>query len=111
LRKSFFDSMARVFGFGIDERPWRHFIRVTPMITRNEQLKINLELIASMYEAIASLHRDIAPLSFRNYEILAEGPIEQVRRLRQEIDEYLGVQTGGAPEGSPTLENVEHVSH
>lgn len=81
------------------------------MITSDEQLKVNLELMASMYEAIASLHRDIAPRNFRNYEILAEGPIEQIRRLRQEIDEYLGIQTGGPPEGSPTLEDAEQVTH
>ncbi len=71
------------------------------MITSDEQLKVNLELIASMYQAIASLRRDIAPRNFRNYEILAEGPIEQIRRLRQEIDEFLGVHTGGSPEGEP----------
>jgi hypothetical protein len=68
------------------------------MITSDEQLNVNLELIASMYQAIANLRREIAPLNFRNYEILAEGPIEQIRRLQKEIDEYLGIQVAPASE-------------
>jgi hypothetical protein len=51
----------------------------------------NLELIAGMYRAIAELHRRIAPLNHQNYLIMAEGPIEQIRRLKAEIDEYLGI--------------------
>jgi len=45
-----------------------------------------------MYDVIVALKRDIAPKNFDNYLILAEGPIEQIRRLRAEIDEYLGIK-------------------
>ena len=66
------------------------------MINSDEQMQVNLELIKSMYGVIARLRREIAPLNYRNYEIMAEGPIEQIRRLRQEIDEYLGIQEPAA---------------
>jgi hypothetical protein len=62
------------------------------MIHSDEQMQVNLELIRSMYGVIAKFRREIAPLNYRNYEIMAEGPIEQIRRLKQEIDEYLGIQ-------------------
>jgi len=62
------------------------------MINSDAGMQQNLELIQGMYEAIAALKRDIAPKNFDNYLILAEGPIEQIRRLRAEIDEFLGIQ-------------------
>lgn len=81
------------------------------MINSDAELEVNLASIDRFYRMIARLRHEVAPLNFRNYEILAEGPIEQIRRLRQEIDEYLGIQTGGPPEGSPTLEDAEQVTH
>ena len=71
------------------------------MITSDAALEVNLEFIVTFYRQIARLRQEIAPRNYRNYEIMAEGPVEQIRRLRQEIDEYLGVQTGGPPEGAP----------
>jgi hypothetical protein len=61
-------------------------------IHSDAEMEVNLELIQGMYRAIAELHRRIAPLNYANYLIMAEGPIEQIRRLRSEIDEYLGIQ-------------------
>lgn len=62
------------------------------MIHSDEQMQVNLELIEGMYRAIAELRRRIAPVNYTNFLVMAEGPVEQIRRLRQEIDEYLGVQ-------------------
>lgn len=62
------------------------------MINTEEGMQQNLELIQGMYRAITDLHRRVAPQNFDNYLILAEGPIEQIRRLKAEIDEYLGIQ-------------------
>ena len=62
------------------------------MITSDAGMQQNIELIQGMYEAIAALKRDIASKNFDNYLILTEGPIEQIRRLRSEIDEYLGIK-------------------
>ncbi|MCI0358726.1 MAG: hypothetical protein L0211_09615 [Planctomycetaceae bacterium] len=82
------------------------------MIKSDEQMQVNLDLIESMYHAIARLRREIAPLNYRNYEIMAEGPIEQIRRLRQEIDDYLGVryaQDTGAESGA-AIESEQHAA-
>ena len=68
------------------------------MIHSDAELAVNLELIGRMYHAIAELHRRIAPLNHANYLILAEGPIDQISRLKQEIDEYLGIPTSSAGE-------------
>jgi hypothetical protein len=66
------------------------------MINTDAGMQQNLELIQSMYRAIAALKRDIAPKSFTNYLILAEGPIEQIRRLQDEVHEYLGIKEAPA---------------
>jgi hypothetical protein len=71
------------------------------MIQNDAQMQQNLELIEGMYRAIAELRRRIAPLNYKNYLIMAEGPIEQIRRLRTEIDEYLGIQEPAAVGDEP----------
>lgn len=80
------------------------------MIKSDAEMEVNLEWIARFYRMIARQRREIAPVNYRNYEIMAEGPIEQIRRLRQEIDEYLGVRyepdEGAAP--SAALEAEQH---
>ena len=68
------------------------------MIRSDAEMAVNLESITGMYRAIARLKRDIAPLNFNNYLIFAEGPIDQISRLKQEIDEYLGIPTSSAGE-------------
>jgi hypothetical protein len=72
------------------------------MIKSEAELEVNLESIARFYRVIARLRRDIAPLNYRNYEIMAEGPIEHIRRLRREIDEYLGIQEPVARRDEPS---------
>jgi hypothetical protein len=62
------------------------------MINSDAGMQQNLELIGLMYGVIARQKREIAPLNYKNYLIMAEGPIEQIRRLKAEIDEYLGIK-------------------
>jgi hypothetical protein len=62
------------------------------MIHSDAELVVNLELIAGMYRAVADLHRRIGPINRVNYQIMAEGPMERIRRLRKEINDYLGVE-------------------
>ena len=61
------------------------------MINSDAGMQQNLELIGLMYGVIARQKREIAPLNYKNYLIMAEGPIEEIRRLKAEIDEYLGI--------------------
>jgi hypothetical protein len=62
------------------------------MITTDAGMQQNLELIGLMYGVIARHKQEIAPKNLKNYLIMAEGPIERIRRLKAEIDEYLGIQ-------------------
>jgi hypothetical protein len=50
-----------------------------------------LQIIADMYQSLAELHQQVAPLNFKNYQIFAEGPIEEIRRAQSDINEYLGI--------------------
>jgi hypothetical protein len=61
------------------------------MIHSDEGLELMIEQLARMYRALGDLHAHVAPLNFANYQILAEGPIDEIAKLRREIDEYLGI--------------------
>jgi len=61
------------------------------MIETQEGLLLSIEQMARMYRALADLHSRVAPLNFRNYQVFAEGPIDEIRKLQREIDEYLGI--------------------
>jgi len=61
------------------------------MIHDEEGLALTIEQLARMYRALGHLHAHVAPLNYANYQILAEGPIDEISKLRREIDEYLGV--------------------
>ena len=48
-----------------------------------------LEQSESLFRAIDSLRREVIPLNPRNFAILAEGPLEQIRQLQEQIDQYV----------------------
>jgi hypothetical protein len=62
------------------------------MIQNAAELMQSIEQLGRMYRALASLHADIAPQNFANYQVFAEGPIDEIRKLRDEIDAYLGIR-------------------
>ena len=51
------------------------------MIQSEVGFQQSLEIIADMYKSLAELHQRVAPLNSRNYQILAEGPVEEIRRV------------------------------
>ena len=61
------------------------------MIQSDAELHQNLELIAGMYRSLLDLHHRVAPQNYQNYLVFAEGPVDEIRRLQREIDEYLGI--------------------
>jgi|RhiMethySRZTD1v2_1073278.scaffolds.fasta_scaffold2772783_2 hypothetical protein len=61
------------------------------MIHSDAELQQNLELMVGMYRALLDLHQRVAPQNFQNYLVFAEGPIDEIRKLQREIDEYLGI--------------------
>jgi len=62
------------------------------MIENDAELRQCLEQMDRMYRALANLRAEIAPLNYANFQLFAEGPIDEIRKLRAEIDEYLGIR-------------------
>ena len=62
------------------------------MIQNDEQLENTQGALHHLELALASLRRDILPLNARNFALMAEGVIDDIWKLRGEIDEYLGLK-------------------
>jgi hypothetical protein len=59
------------------------------MIESDVELQQSIEQLERMYRVLLEFRRRIAPLNYKNYEIFAQGPLEEIRRLQRDIDEYL----------------------
>jgi hypothetical protein len=64
---------------------------MTPTITSREQMLQAVGQLGRLYEALGALRREVEPLNPRNFAILAEGHLDDIRRLRDELDRYAGV--------------------
>lgn len=73
------------------------------MIKSDEGLMQSVECMVDMYSALVELHRRVAPQNFRNYLVLAEGPVDEINRLRRDIHAYLEVTELAA---KPPLDEV-----
>ena len=62
------------------------------MITTEFGYKQTLELIESMKRAIEDLEKELLPHNPDWFELMAEGPREQIKQLKAEADEYLRSQ-------------------
>jgi hypothetical protein len=61
------------------------------MIQNEAELAQSMEQMERMYRALARLRSEVAPVSDAKFRLLAEGPIDEIRKLRREIDDYLGI--------------------
>jgi hypothetical protein len=59
------------------------------MIQNEAQLRQALEQIQSLCAAVDGLRADIFAKNSRNFAILAEGPLEQIRQLQAQVDAYV----------------------
>ena len=59
------------------------------MIENMDQLIQAIEQMGRCQRILDSYRKDILPLNSRNFLIFAEGPLEQMRQLQAQIDEYL----------------------
>ena len=66
------------------------------MIENDEQLQQAWEALGDLYRALASYRSKILPANPRNYVIVAQGPLAEIRTLRAEFDEYLGLREPAA---------------
>lgn len=59
------------------------------MITTDAQFQQALEQIQRLCHALDSLRVDIFPQNPKNFAILAEGPVDEIRKLQTDIDAYI----------------------
>lgn len=58
------------------------------MISNDDQFQQTLEQLERMYRALALLRRDVLPQNPRQFAVLAEAPLDHVRRLQEELEQY-----------------------
>jgi hypothetical protein len=61
------------------------------MITNNEQLKQTQMAIIDLESSLVALKRDVYSLNPRRFALMAEPIIDHINRLRQQVDEYVGM--------------------
>jgi len=71
------------------------------MIETSDQLYQAIEQMARMQRILDSYRNEILTKNPRNFALLAEGPLEQLRQLQQQIDEYIQrLEASGTPADS-----------
>ncbi len=61
------------------------------MISNDEQLLADLQAMGYMYRAMASLRKEVLPKSRQWFNLMAEGPVDEIRKIQAEIDAYTGM--------------------
>jgi hypothetical protein len=59
-------------------------------ITTDQQLDQALDQLNRMYRALTAIKREVLPVSEQRFALLAEGPLEEIRRLEEAIGAYSG---------------------
>ena len=59
------------------------------MIQSTDELQTTHEQLGRAIKALASLRATVLPKNERNYHIMAEAYIDEIRKLREDIDAYL----------------------
>ena len=54
------------------------------------RMQVSLEQIGLLIRAIEDLKENVLPKDPKLFAVLAEGPLDQMSRIRQEIDQYVG---------------------
>jgi transcription termination factor NusB len=68
------------------------------MIETGEQLYQAIEQMGRMQRILESYRNEILTKSPQNFAVLAEGPLEQLRQLQKQIDEYIQkLDSNGTP--------------
>ena len=66
------------------------------MIQTGEGLELVHEQLGRAERALASLRATVLPLNKARYELMAEAYVEQILKLRAEIDAYLGIDAASS---------------
>lgn len=60
-------------------------------------LNQTVEQLERMNEALATLRRELLPAQPKKFAILAEGPLEDMRRLQDELEQLTAEIAAGSP--------------
>jgi hypothetical protein len=66
------------------------------MIESDRQLQQAIEQVERLYRGLDALRKDILPKNPRNFAILAEGPLDEIRKVQAEIVTYIHGLEGAA---------------
>lgn len=66
------------------------------MIETEAQLQQALEQIENLSRALQSLRADVFPRNPRNFAVLAEGPVDEIRKLQAAVETYINRLEGAA---------------
>ncbi len=61
------------------------------MIANHEQLQQSIRQLERMYRALAEIRCRVLRSDPQRFEFMAEGPLEEIRSLQDEINLYLGI--------------------
>jgi len=64
------------------------------MIETAEQLYQAIEQMGRMQRILESYRNEVLGKSPRNFAVLAEGPLEQLRQLQKQVDDYIQTLEG-----------------
>lgn len=71
------------------------------MISNDQELESSLQAIGDMYRAMASLRRDVLPKSRQWFNLMAEGPYDEIRKIQKDIEAYCGMNDVDFPDEDP----------
>lgn len=78
------------------------------MIENDAQLNHTLEQMGRMYRALADLRREVLPKSRQWFNLMAQGPVDEIRKMQAEVDAYTGInEVAFDEEGSPESDEAE----
>ena len=68
------------------------------MIQSEAGLNQTMEQLDRMYRVVEELRRRMGETNPAQFHLFAEGPVDEIHKLRREIDEYLGIPSSSAGE-------------
>ena len=68
------------------------------MIQNDDQLSETRVAIAHLESAVASLKREVLPINPARFALMAEPAVDQIRVLRAQVEEYVGVTSAVSQE-------------
>lgn len=58
------------------------------MIENSEQLEVTLQQLARLYRVLDGLRCEYLPARPKQYNLFAEGPLDEIKRLQLNLDQY-----------------------